>query len=433
MSESKTAEQLPGRRESALTALFSLYGMHGLNYILPIVTIAYLARVLGPEVWGLVAVIEAVGKYLTTLVEYGFTLSATRQLAETTDPRQVSRIMGEVTGAKVLLVAIGLAVALAAFLAAPTLRLDPRLFAAGCFWGAILGFSMIWYYQGIERIRTYAMAEAAARIAAVIAILVFVRAKEDAWLVFVIQGAAALAVVVGAHIQVAREFGIRIPTSSGIIGMLREGGYIFLFRGGVSMYRFGNAFILSLFMAPAGVAIFAAAEKIGRALSWLVTPYAQAIYPRVVAAHKRGAGEADGLVRQSFLVGSGLGIVIGSAIALGADFIIMTLYGSEFREAAAVLRIFAILPVLVALSNTLGMHWLLPRRLDRHFSGGFLFAGACNIILALLLIPLFGVYGMAWSVVAADLAAIIFFAAAAGLTIRAVRSQEAASFDKFSA
>src|SRR5271170_1742956 len=51
------------------------------SYILPLINIPYLLRVIGPEHYGLIAFSQAVMAYFVTLNDYGFNLSATRELA----------------------------------------------------------------------------------------------------------------------------------------------------------------------------------------------------------------------------------------------------------------------------------------------------------------------------------------------------------------
>ncbi len=61
--------------------IVALYATQIGAYLFPLAVIPYLSRVLGPFHWGLVAFAQAVGLYVTLLIDFGFTLSATRRVA----------------------------------------------------------------------------------------------------------------------------------------------------------------------------------------------------------------------------------------------------------------------------------------------------------------------------------------------------------------
>jgi PST family polysaccharide transporter len=63
--------------------------MQAVGYVLPLVTVPYLLRVLGPEHFCLIAFAQAVMAYFITLNDYGFNLSSTRELAIRRDDRRL--------------------------------------------------------------------------------------------------------------------------------------------------------------------------------------------------------------------------------------------------------------------------------------------------------------------------------------------------------
>ena len=80
-------------RAALLYDIGAVYGIHFANQALPLVTVPYLSRVLGPEGWGLVAMAQAFGTYGNLIVDYGFVYSATREIATAGTKAEVEEIV----------------------------------------------------------------------------------------------------------------------------------------------------------------------------------------------------------------------------------------------------------------------------------------------------------------------------------------------------
>lgn len=77
------------------------------GYVFPILTLPYLARVIGVEKFGEIAFASSVLIYFQTLVDYGFILSAVRDIARCRDDKQaVSLIYSRVMWARFLLTGV---------------------------------------------------------------------------------------------------------------------------------------------------------------------------------------------------------------------------------------------------------------------------------------------------------------------------------------
>ncbi len=390
-------------RHSLTQNALSLYGVQIASYIVPLVTIPYLARVLGAAGWGLVAFTQSFGSYIGLVAEYGFALSGTREVARHRDsPEKLTEILAGVMGAKALLAAVCVAVAVPLRWYLPIFRQHPTLLWVGIFWALTQGFNMMWFFQGLERMRLVAALDISAKALATVGIFIFVRTPDDGWRVLALQGLGFFLSCVISLELAYRELPFRLPGWKSMLESLRMGWTMFLFRASVSLYTVGNAFILGLFVTPQLVGYYAGAEKISKAFLGLLNPVSQTLYPRLSHLVHQARARAVRLARIGVAVMGIGGTAMGVLVFLTAPMLVRIILGTGYAQAVPVLRILALLPPLIALSNVFGIQWMLPLGLDRSFNRIILLAGVINIGLAVILAPAYADRGMAWAVVAAE-------------------------------
>jgi PST family polysaccharide transporter len=380
-----------------------LYVLQVGSYMLPIVTIVFLARLLGPQGWGGLAFMQAFAGYVMLVVTYGFNYSATREVARHRDnPDQLAELLAGVLGAKALLTVAALLIAFpVSVLVAPIHRYE-SLFWPAMLWALSLSFSLNWFFQGLERMGFVARWETAARILALAGILLAVRSPADTWKVLAIQGATMSAAIVVEFAVTYRVVRFRVPTVRLVARTLRLGWSTFLYQGALSFYTSGNGFILGLLGTPAAGGSYIGAERISKAFSTMLFPITQAVFPRIshLASHARG--EAARLARKSLFIVGGAGCAMGLIIFAGAPILVRIVLGPGFDDAIVVLRILALLPPLIAFSNVLGIQWMLALGLDRLVNAIVISACVLNVSLAVILVPHYLQVGMAVAVVASE-------------------------------
>jgi PST family polysaccharide transporter len=113
------------KHQTILGNFFSLSILQVATYLAPLITLPYLVRVLGPSRFGLVELAHAIAVYLVILTDYGFNLSATREISLCrNDPRRLSEIFSAVMLLKLLLTVASFFALVAAVFAVPRLRGD---------------------------------------------------------------------------------------------------------------------------------------------------------------------------------------------------------------------------------------------------------------------------------------------------------------------
>jgi PST family polysaccharide transporter len=381
----------------------ALYAVQIGRKVVPLASIPYLARILGPVGWGEVAFVTAMAELIVILIEFGFTLSATRSIARHRDDTfERGRITTGVLCAQGILAGGGVGVALIASSMIPLLRQHPALLASGLVYAVAQGFVPLWYFQGMERLRLVAALEIGAKVTALGALFLFVRGPQDVWRAVALQALSpAVCVFVGLRLAF-RTSAVCRPQRALVNAVFKEGWNMFAFRSAESLYGVANAFMLGLFAAPAIVGYFGAAEKISKATAGLLNPIREALYPRISSLMHRDRPEAVRLAR----IGTGFmviaGFLLSATLFVFADRIISLLLGGRFEPAFVVLRILSPLPLLLAVTFASGQLWLFPLRKERAVLRVVFRAAVLNVCLSFILGPRWGHVGMACAVLASE-------------------------------
>ena len=286
-------------------------------------------------------------------------------IAATRDPKRLSALISGVLGAKVLLAMV--CIAGAVFSRRFTHHVAPSLalFWASTIWGVCQGINMLWFFQGLERMRLASVLEIGGKVLATLSIFLLVHKPEDGWKV---MGAQCVGCVVAHGVTVVlayREVGFQWPTPSSVWNALRLGGSMFLFRAVESLSGAVNRLVLGTVAPVAVLGEYAGAERITRVFQQGMWPVNQALYPKMTQQAQNNPGNAMKTVRLSLLFLGALGMIFGLAIFFGAPLLVHLVLGQAFQNSVPVLRVFALWIPLVALSTVIIFQLLLPNQLEQ--------------------------------------------------------------------
>jgi len=376
------------------------------NYIFPLITLPYLVRVLGPEKYGLIAFAQAFIGYFQILTDYGFNLSATREISINRENKEkVSEIFSSVMIIKFFLLLLSLGLMTIIVFSFKKFRQDWLIYYLT--FGMVLGQTLfpIWFFQGMERMKYITFLNVLAKLIFTIAIFIFVKKASDYLYVpllnslgFIVAGVLALWIVF-------KDFGVffRIPNFKDLKYQLKEGWYIFISTVAISLYTISNTFILGLFTNNTIVGYYSAAEKIIRAIQGFLAPISQTIYPYVSKLMNESKEIGVKFIRKVTLLIGGFSFILSFFIFMFADLIVRIILGSQFTESIIVLRIIAFLPFIIGLSNVFAVQGIIAYG-NVKIIPKITFVGAIsNVILAILLVKLLQAIGVAISLVLAEI------------------------------
>lgn len=366
----------------------ALGALQAANYLIPLVTLPYLTRVLGAEAFGKFAFVLAVMAYFVLLTDYGFSWSATRQIAAHRDDRSlVSSVFSATWSAQWVLALISGLILVASITTIPLLRQDTGLYLAG--FTLVVGnvFFPLWLLQGLERMREVAIIQVIGRLVALPPLFLFVKSTDDAiWAVTLTGAGPVIAGMLSLYwISRKRLIEWRRPTLMQMLSALRGGGALFLSKIFISIYTILTPLALGAISGTTAVGYFSLADRIQRAAQSLLLPISQALFPRMSHLYKHDPISAHHLLKRSTLIIIALSGTVSLFMWTTADWIVFMVGGVEFAAAATVLRWLAFMPLIIGLSNVFGVQIMLPNGLNRLFNG---ILGTAATLALLLMVPM---------------------------------------------
>jgi PST family polysaccharide transporter len=393
-------------RHKLLGNIVSLYALLGLNYLIPLAILPYLIRILGVEHYGLIAFAQALAQYFTILTNYGFDFSATKRLAIIrADKTGVSRLFWTVLLTKMLLMFAGMLVLTAIIRNVPRFHPEMRVYFIAYI--AVIGNALFpaWFFQGMEKMKFISVINGVSRLTAAASLFIFVHARADfVTALIILSSGTLLSGIAGLYVAIAKFSILRYtPSIMDIACLLKDGWHMFVSTASISLYTNTNVLLVGLLAGNVEAGYFSVAEKLVRAMSGLISPVSQAIFPHLSALVSTSKELAIRFIRKSLLL-IGLPSLLASTVLLVCARPITHLaFGHTVMPVIVVIRWISMLPFVIAISNVLGIQTMVTFGMDKQFSRLLLASGMLNLLLAIPLVHAFGAKGASMSLLATEI------------------------------
>lgn len=376
----------------------SLISMQAVGYILPLVTVPYLVRVLGPDHFGLVAFSQALMGYFVTFTDYGFNLSATRELAICRHDRKLrSELYSSIGTLKAILCLFSFLCVWLIVLSTPRFHANAAVFYASFL--AVVGNCLFpaWFFQGIEKLYWISVINFMANLAFTVSIFVFVHSSGDFVMTALLQsGGRVLAGILGVIILFTSE-GLRIscPRVQQLRRRLIDGWHVFVSQVSVSLFISSITVCLGLLRGMEEVGYFSAANKVLSAGQAVMAAIGQAMYPHVCSIAAQSRARAIAYLRKAMLYISIISMAGGIAILLFAGPVVRIAMGSHYSATVPILRAMALIPFICGINNIYGTQAMLNFGMKREFTLTIMLSGLICFALLFPLALAFGGFGCA--------------------------------------
>ena len=365
--------------------------------LVPLLVYPYVTRVLGPQQLGIVNYIDFLSQMFIIFAAFGIPFYAIREVATVrNNPEARSVLIQELLSLHFLFTLA----ALLFFVLFTYNRWQDHgmlyLLAAGNIFISI--FTLDWYMQGMELFGYSAIRYLVVRLLLIAGFFLLVHSSQDvtAYLAIYSFGYLAMAFV---HARKMWLDNIWIRKPLQLKRHMRPLWHFFLTSSAISLYIYFDTVLLERITgSPVLVGYYTTAVKLVKVFLVALLALGTVLLPRLSYLVNEGKlEEATRHLQTNLDFIWVVGLPVSAGIFLLAPEAMFLIAGNEFAQAAPLLQIMALIPLVIALSNLFCFQTLVPFKMERRFLLVVATGSVLSILLNMLLIPYWGAAGSAWA------------------------------------
>ncbi|WP_243405785.1 flippase [Pasteurella langaaensis] len=380
------------------------------NFLFPLITFPYVSRILLPEGTGKVAFAYAIVSYFSIFASFGVANYGIRACAKVRDNKdQLSKTVQEI-------LIINLVITLFVYLIfwiciefIDVFRSERKLFWISSLNIILTVIGVEWLYKGLERYQYITVRSVIFKIISLILVFTLVKSKND----YIIYAFVMIFATVGSGIinllNLNRLITLELYTNYNFKKHIKPMAVFFVTTIAVAFYVYVSIALLGLMTDSKEVGYYDVAYRIRNVMVSIVTTLGAVLLPRLsyYVAHNMN-DEFNRIIKKSmqFIFLLSLPLVVFCFIF--SDNIIFILAGEAYYSASQPLKILSFIILIVGVSNLTGIQMLIPLGKEKYLCYSVVLAAAINMLLNLILIPIYGATGTAISVVLAEISILIY-------------------------
>lgn len=380
-----------GRTLFANLGYLSLLQIAG--YIFPLITIPYLAKVIGVDGFGKIAFASSVIIWFQTISDWGFNYTATRDVAKNrSDIERVSDIFSSVFWARCLLMIVSFIILVFLIILIPKFREDSNVIFATFL--MIPGYIMFpeWFFQAMERMKYITILNILSKALFTVAVFIFVKGKSDYILQPLFVSCGYILSGILAFYYIRRIWGIRlkiVPTKK-IFNTIRMSFDVFLNNLLPNLYNSFSTMLLGFVGGPSSNGLYDAGCKFVNIAQQFMQVVSRTFFPflsRKIEKH-----------HIYVLINIFLAAVGSLLLFLLSPLLIKIFFTSEFYPSITIMKVMSISLFFLMLGDVYGTNYLIIKGKERQLRNISLICSLIGFAISFPLIHYFDYIGAALTV-----------------------------------
>lgn len=252
--------------------------------VFPFITLPYLTRILTTDSYGIVAYVKTVMSYMQIFVDFGFVLSATKDIVKCReDKNEMERVIGDTMVARVILGGLGFVVVLILSLALPILRTN-ILYTMLSYVAVFLSiFLMDFLFRGLERMHVITIRFIVMKIISTIFTFVLIKGDQNLILIPILDIVSTLVAILMVWYEIGKmQLKLKFSEMKKVISTLKDSFVYFLSNVAATSLNALSTIIIGIYTSPTEVAYWSLCMQIIGSITACYNPISDGIYPEMI-------------------------------------------------------------------------------------------------------------------------------------------------------
>lgn len=351
------------------------------GYVFPLITMPYLAKVIGVYGFGEIAFASAIIVWAQTISEWGFSFTATRDIAQNRNNKNIiSQIFSDVFWARCLLTLFSLCLIILAIYIIPAFYSHRSIILVTFF--LIPGQIMFpdWFFQAIEKMKYITIFNLVSKMLFTLSIFIFIKEPEDYILQPILLATGYLVCGISSFwlILYKWKYELKFPNISNSIKAIKKSYDVFLNNIMPNLYNSFSVMLLGNFCGSTASGIYDGGNKFVSVFIQFQNVLSRTFFPFL----SRKIEKHNLYIKINLCIG----VIFSILLFFMAPIIVDIMLSDEFDKSVYVLRILSLSLLFIAITNTYGTNYLIIIHKERILRNATLFASLCGMIIAFPLV-----------------------------------------------
>lgn len=375
---------------------------HLLILIIPLLTMPYVARVLGVEGVGIYSYTHAVANYFVLFAMLGLNIYGNRSIAKVRDNKvELSKTFWSIYFFQFITSLVAIILYLIY-----VFTLEPQFYVISfiqVLFVISVMFDINWLFFGIEKFKLTVIRNTVVKVLALILIYIFVNGESDLALYTLIMAVSFLLSNLLLWPYLKNVVIWKRPTFNEVTNHIKPVIILFVPAISISIYKIMDKIMIGSMSDVTQLGYYTNALQLNLVQISLATSLGMVMMPRMSNIIARGdVKKYNTLIRNSmqFVLFLSTALCFG-LIAISSDFIPIYL-GESFLPSIEILILLAPTGIIISWANVIRTQYLLPNHKDKIYVISVILGAIVNISVNFLLIPEYGAIGAAIGTIIAE-------------------------------